>query len=257
MKKTDSLAIGVDLGGTKIAAALVSAQGKVIDSDSVMTQPEQGPMAVIKRIALLTNNLVEGAPGSIQGVGIGSPGHINFRDGIVKSAVNLGWSEVHLVDGVRSHLVTGSPIWIEKDANASALGEYYFGAAQGCSDFAYIGIGTGLGGGVFTNGRLVTGRHGKAANLGHLSLDPDGLPCSCGSQGCAETILSGPGLIDLTRRYLSQKTYPTQLNLSNELTTTGILAAAHHGDQLALAALSEVGRILGDGGWRQCLLPRP
>lgn len=245
MVKDDSFAIGIDIGGTKIAAALVTEGGSVIESDQVMTQPDQGPQAVVKRIVSQINHLVEQAPGPVRGVGIGSPGHINAVEGIVQSAINLGWSQVYLVDGIRSQLVTDLPIWIEKDANASAMGEYYFGAAQECSDFIYISIGTGLGGGIFTNNRLVSGAHGKAANLGHLALDPNGLPCSCGSRGCLETILSGTGMIVLTQNYLSQELYSTQLTISNDLTSTDILAAARHGDDLALAVLSKVARTLG------------
>ena len=91
------------------------------------------------------------------------------------------------------------PIWIQKDTNLNALGEYYFGACQGCTDFVYIGVGSGLGAGIISNGHLITGSDWYAADIGHLSIDPDGPLCVCGGRGCAELVASGPGLVRVMR----------------------------------------------------------
>ena len=270
-----ALAIGVDLGGTKIAAALVSRDGRVLETRQVPTPVESGPGAVLDRIAAQIDQLagslaarvpLEGRPRAalsvapqatlklhsdaavatpLYGVGIGSPGQVDSLSGVVRNAVNLGWDEIPLVAEVRQRLTLEIPAWVQKDANASALGEYYFGSARSCKDFVYLSIGSGLGGGIVTNGMLVTGADWNAAELGHLSLDPDGLLCNCGSRGCAETVISGPGLLTLVENYLALDELPTRLSLDQALTTQAILAAAQAGDALALAALQEVGRQFG------------
>lgn len=256
-----ALAIGVDLGGTKIAAALVGRDGRVLETRQVPTPAGAEPGAVLDRIAAQINHLagslaaqapLEGRPRAalsvatpLYGVGIGSPGQVNSLSGVVRNAVNLGWDEIDLVAEVRHRLTLDIPVWVQKDANASALGEYYFGSARSCKDFVYLSIGSGLGGGIVTNGMLVTGADWNAAELGHLSLDPDGLLCNCGSRGCAETVISGPGLLALVENYLALDEVPTRLSLDQALTTQAILAAAGAGDALALAALQEVGRQFG------------
>jgi glucokinase len=238
------LAIGVDVGATKIAAALVTAAGEVCASEQLPTRPERGVAATLEDIARLVNTWLAQHHQAVRGVGIGTPGQVNSDAGIVRNAVNLGWQEVALRAGIRARLAYEVPVWIQKDANASALGEYVYGAAQGIDDFVYIGVGSGLGGGVIAGGRLITGADWNAAELGHLSLDPAGLLCNCGNRGCAETVVSGPGLAALARRYRDEGLFPTSL-ASGVMTTEAILSFAATGDELALAALSEVGRHLG------------
>jgi glucokinase len=174
---------------------------------------------------------------------------VNSAAGVVRNAVNLGWEEVPLVVEVQRRLeavgpVLGeTPVWVQKDANAAALGEYYFGAARGRQDFVYLSVGSGLGGGIVAAGRLITGADWNAAEVGHLVLDPGGRRCACGHKGCAETIVSGPGLSYLVHLYREEARYPTLLLAS--ATNEQILAAATDGDVLARAALAEVGSWLG------------
>jgi glucokinase len=245
MGDTSSLAVGIDLGATKIAAVLIDRNGRTLATRLAPTLSAEGEQAVFERIADLANELIENAQQPVEGVGIGTPGRVNPSDGIVYGAVNLGWEGVDLSAGVRSRLPQGLPVWVAKDANASALGEYYFGAARGIDDFVYLGVGSGLGSGFMAHGHLVVGSAWIAGDLGHLSLDPHGLPCKCGLRGCSETILSGPGLVNCARRNLDQGRMPTRLRAGEELTSTSILEAAQTGDALALAALEEVGRCLG------------
>ena len=239
------LAVGVDLGATKIASALVTEPGEVIASRQTFTAPGEGTEAVLGRVAAEVNALVGEAPGQVMGVGIGSPGQVNSVEGVVRNAVNLGWAEVPLAAGVRSRLTFDLPVRIEKDTNAGALGEYFFGAGRGCDDFVYLTVGSGLGGGVIANGELVSGANHNAAELGHVSLDPNGRPCVCGLRGCAETVVSGNGLLAVTREQLAAKILPTRLIDSPDLTTAAVIAAACDGDELALAAFAEVARWLG------------
>jgi glucokinase len=164
---------------------------------------------------------------------------------MVANAINLGWTSVPLKDEITQRLTHPLPLVIQKDANASALGEYYFGSVRGCDDFVFISIGSGLGAGVITGGRLVTGASWSAADLGHWSLDPNGRLCRCGQHGCAETMISGPGLIAVTRDALKTRRYPSSLIGEESLTTAQILAAATDGDPLAQAAFAQVGYHLG------------
>ncbi len=239
-------AIGVDLGATKIAAALIDRSGQVVESSCIATAVAEGPEAVLERIAAQINALLERAPGTVDGIGIGSPGQVNPAEGVVRDAVNLGWREVHLVAGVRSRLECDMPIWIQKDTNAGALGEYFFGAARGCADLVYLTIGSGLGGGVITNGALVTGVTSSASEVGHLALDPThGRQCACGLRGCAETVVSGPGLIAVTREHLAARTSRSSLRDRSDLTTAAVIDAARSGDELAITAFDQVGQWLG------------
>jgi glucokinase len=245
MKDSTPLAIGIDIGATKIAAVLMDRNGRTLATRLTPTRSSEGEQAVFDRVAGLAHELIETARQPVEGVGIGTPGRVNPADGIVYGAVNLGWEGVDLLAGVRARLPQDLRVWAAKDANASALGEYYFGAARGIDDFVYLGVGSGLGSGFLTHGHLVVGSTWIAGDLGHLSLDPQGLPCTCGLQGCVETILSGPGLVNCARRYVDEGRLLTHLRAGDELTPAGVLEAAQTGDPLALAALEEAGRLLG------------
>lgn len=243
--KLDQPAIGVDLGATKIAAALVAPDGQVLASRQAPTGAAEGPEAVLARLATMIDGLAAQAPGTVAGVGVGSPGLVDQANGVIYNAVNLGWEKVPLVSGVRDRMSHDLPIRIEKDTNASALGEYYFGGGRGCPDFVYVSIGSGLGGGVIAGGRLVSGANGYAAELGHLSIDPEGPQCVCGLRGCSETIVSGPGLVTVTRNRLLRADVPGDLSATDDLTPAKILKAAHQGDRLAQAAFADLGAALG------------
>jgi glucokinase len=238
-------AIGIDLGATKIAAVLLSGTGEIVRSEQVPTLAEEGMQPVLDKVAGLIRELARQSPGDLAGIGIGSPGKVDSDHGKVYNAVNLGWTEVKLTEEIASRIYQSFPIWIQKDANLSALGEYYFGACQGLRDFVYLGIGSGLGAGIVSSGQLITGGDWYAADVGHLSVDPEGTLCVCGGHGCAETVASGPGLVRVARKMLVDSPPGSLLSDSAELTSADVLAAARQGDSLALQALAEVGRVLG------------
>jgi glucokinase len=241
----ENFAIGIDIGATKIASVLISETGNVAASSQVLTRPEQGMQAVFDKVAAQIQDLARQNPGSVVGIGIGSPGKVDSQSGKIYNAINLGWAEVNLVEEIYGRIGRDLPVWIQKDANLSALGEVYFGAGQGLQDFIYLGIGSGLGAGIISSGHLIVGGDWYAADVGHLSVDPDGLVCVCGSRGCAETIASGPGVVRVALQKLVNS--PARSALANRinLTPSDILAAAQEGDALALQALAEVGRVLG------------
>ena len=246
----NTLAIGVDVGATKVAAALVTAGGETLATRQTPTAPERGGQAVLDDVVSLVEALSAEAPAAPRGTGVGTPGRVNERTGVVRDAVNLGWEEVRLVEEIEARLSASLPVWVQKDANAGALGEYYFGAAQGFDDFVYMSVGSGLGGGVMSGGALVTGAHWNAAELGHLSLDPEGRRCACGGRGCAETIVSGPGLVAQVREKLAHEQTAAKQGMVDgvqpeALTSEAIVAAARAGDDVARAAVADVGRHLG------------
>ena len=250
---TPTYAIGVDVGATKIAAALVDGRGQLLHEQQTPTAPERGTAAILDDLAALVADLQAAAPVEVAGLGIGTPGQVSSDTGVVRNAVNLGWEEVALVAEVRARLATELPIWIQKDANAAALGEYYFGAARRIDDFVYLGVGSGLGGGIVAGGRLVTGAQGNAAEVGHLVLDPAGHRCACGQKGCAETVVSGPGLLHLVRSAPLGRSdaegsvagQPTGAAFPPAGNTRLVLKAAAAGDARARAALTQVGEGLG------------
>ena len=244
------LAIGIDLGGTKIAAVLMASDGSICAEDQVASAAADGPDEIAVRIARLIERLHGAARGPIAGVGIGSPGRVDATCGMVYDAVNLGWDEVALARYVTENLplslAAQLPVFVQQDANIEALGESYFGVARGCTNFVYLGLGTGLGGGLFVNGDVVGGATLMAGELGHLVLDPTGYPCACGSRGCAETVVSGSGILNVVRDLLSRpEPLPTHIDPVRPLTTGAIIEAASAGDPLALAAMERCGSWLG------------
>jgi len=241
----ERFAIGIDIGATKIASVLLSQDGDLIDSSHVPTLAHEGPQAVLERVAGQILQLARQKPGAVVGVGIGSPGKVDSEHGVVYDAVNLGWKEVRLDEEITNRTGKSLPIWIQKDTNLNALGEYYFGACRECPDFVYLGLGSGLGAGIISNGQLITGADWYAADVGHLSIDPEGPLCVCGGRGCAELAASGPGLVRVTRQLLARASARSLLTDRPEFTSSDVLAAAGKGDPLALEALREAGRALG------------
>jgi glucokinase len=229
-------AIGVDIGGTKIAFALVNDEGEVLAEHRLPTLPGEGAEAVFDRVAEGIEYLRHQTSEQVAGVGVGTPGHLNPFTGVVHTATNLGWREVHLLEGVRKRI--DLPVWVQKDTNAGAMGEMYFGAARGSQDFVYLAVGTGLGGGAILDGELLLGARYTAMEIGHMPFNPTGRLCRCGMRGCPEMYVSGNGLLAGVKEHLPE--YPNSPLMSiPEPTTIQILDAAQAGDALALAVLNE------------------
>ncbi|MGH2533724.1 MAG: ROK family protein [Thermomicrobiales bacterium] len=183
--------IGIDLGGTNLRAAVVSSDGLLSCRQSVPSGAADGPDAVIERMARLIAGVA--ADADLEGdapVGVASPGPLSPRTGIVHFTPNLpGWLDVPLRD--RLSAATGRRVVVDNDANCATVGEARFGVARGASDVVYLGLGTGVGGGVITKGALVDGALGLGGELGHVVVSIDGPRCTCGSVGCLEAFVSG------------------------------------------------------------------
>ncbi|WP_119069982.1 ROK family protein [Aggregatilinea lenta] len=236
------LAVGVDIGGTKIDLVLLDTSGTVHAEHRLPTLAAEGPAAVLDRVADGITRLLQDAPGPVSGIGIGCPGHVDPVSGVVRTAVNLGWTEVALRQEVLNRLLVDLPIACDNDVNAAALGEYYFGAARGLGDLVYLAVGTGLGAGALVNGHIVVGAGASAMEVGHLSFDPGGRLCRCGGHGCAEMYVAGVGLIAGAKEH--RPDYPDTI-LPAEAAPSDILAAARAGDALACTVMNEAAVTLG------------
>lgn len=241
------LTIGVDIGGTKIAAGVVDEEGSILETVKVPTPPT--PEGVVDAIVETVRQVSTGH--SIEAVGIGAAGYVDDKRATVLFAPNINWRHEALKDKVEQRV--GLPVVVENDANAAAWGEYRFGAGQGHSDVICITLGTGLGGGIIIGNKLRRGRFGVAAEFGHIRVVPDGLLCGCGSQGCWEQYASGRALV----RYAKQRANATPENAAALLalgdgTVDGIegrhiSAAARQGDPVAVDSFRELARWAGAG----------
>ena len=196
------LTIGVDIGGTKIAAGVVDEEGNILSTHKVPTPGTAE--GIVDAIA----SAVEGARAghAIVGVGIGAAGYVNRQRSEVYFAPNIHWRNEPLKEKVETRV--GLPVVVENDANAAAWGEYKFGAGKGHRNVICITLGTGLGGGIIIGNKLRRGHYGVAAEFGHIRMVPDGLLCGCGSQGCWEQYASGRALV----RYAKQRANATPEN---------------------------------------------
>ena len=197
--------IGADLGGTNIACAVVTKEGDLLGKSSIPTALPDNADAIAQRIAdccLLAVEATGCTMDDILSVGIGAPGIANSQEGIVEYSCNLDFYNTPLSQLVESRL--HKPVYLENDANAAALGEFVAGSGRGSESLVAITLGTGVGGGVVFNRRLLTGFNFAGAEIGHFVMVEDGEPCSCGRKGCFEAYCSASALIRQTQRAMTQ-----------------------------------------------------
>ncbi len=231
---TNHLSLGVDLGGTKMALALVDAQGITLRESRLPTQPQDGPDIVIARLAAAIRALLTEGHEAIDGVGIGVPGHV--QDGMVLFNSNLGWQNIPLQQALQDDL--GLPVKIENDVRALAAGEARWGHGAGVANMVYLAIGTGLGGAAVIDGKLWAGATGFSMEVGHMPWPANTRLCNCGKIGCVETLVSGLGILHGVR--VHRANYPdSPLAQAADITTADILAQARSGDALALHVMRE------------------
>lgn len=247
--------IGVDLGGTKIAAAVVDAgSGAVAARESIPTEAHAGPDVVLARMGELILSVGRAAglaPEQIGAVGVGVPGPFDQATGQTIFLPNLAgmWRGVRVRDSLQR--AVDLPIWLINDARAFVLAEATFGAGRGASTVVGLTIGTGIGGGIAIGGRLHLGIDGTAGEVGHMTIDPHGSPCGCGNRGCLETFASGPSIATQGMR-ATLTGVPTQISALvdhdlNKITPEIILQAADAGDLVAREILGRAGAALGVG----------
>ena len=224
------LAVGVDIGGTKVAAGLVDAEGRVLATTRRET-PDDDAQAALDTVV----SVVEELRGShaVDAVGVAAAGYVSADRTRMLFAPNLPWQDVPVRDEVSQRL--GLPVVVENDANAAAWAEYRFGAGAGEPDLVCLTVGTGIGAGIVLNGALYRGRFGIAGEPGHVCVVCDGEPCGCGNEGCLEQYASGTALA----RYVRER--------GGTSTGAEITELARRGDEVALEAFARVGWWLGRG----------
>lgn len=240
--ETGAWVIGVDLGGTKIAAGLVSPDNKIVKKVYVQTGVSEGPAAAVERIAGCVEQLQDALPPGkqIAAIGVCCPGPLDHVAGLLLDPPNLtGWVNVPLQRMLEERL--GLPAPIEHDAKAAALGEFYFGAGREVNDMIFVVVGTGVGAAIIINGELYRGPTNSAGEVGHITVDMHGPPCSCGSNGCAEGYMAGP---DLGQRF-REIAAGLPLDLPKVIDGRYVAQLAAQGQPQALQVFAQAGQALG------------
>jgi glucokinase len=248
--------VGVDIGGTNLVTGCVSENGISLEAlHSEPTRPEDGSDAVIGRIIDMAKHAMAeckraNPAAEIIGIGVGAPGPLNTKSGIVLLTPNLGWVNMPLRDRIQEGV--GLPAALDNDANCAVLGEWWMGAARGTRIAIGVTIGTGIGGGLILNGRLFHGHSDCAGEIGHTTIEVNGRRCKCGNYGCLEAYASGPAI---ARRAIEaiESGYETSLPRYVDgrlelITAQTVYDAAHDGDVLALEVVSDPEVVVICGG---------
>ena len=243
-----SLTIGVDVGGTKIAAGVVDEQGAVLSAVR-QSSPKQSGEELMGAVVEIVAELRAQATAEVSGVGLSAAGFVSADRRHVLFAPHLQWGDEPVADLLTER--TALPVVIENDANAAAWAEFRFGAGRGIDDQLMVAIGTGVGGGIVLDGEIYRGGHGVAAEIGHIAFVPDGLPCPCGRRGCFEQYASGTALQRRAREAAASGQAPQLLERAGgapeAVTGQMVTSAAEAGDSDAVDLLAALGRDLGIG----------
>lgn len=243
--------IGLDIGGTTSVAAAVSEDGKILKKEIRRTPSKKEPKIIIKSIVDLLRFIEEWSlfkKFKIVGIGLGIPGLIDFTTGVVEILPNFPKMKgFPIIEELKKYF--NYKLCYENDASAALLGEYRFGAGRGINDLICLTLGTGIGGAILTNGKLLRGPEGFAGELGHITLDPNGPLCGCGNRGCLEALASAPAIVRRVKEIMAEKEIKTSLGnyieREEELTAFLIAQEANKGDLLAQRVYEEVGRWIG------------
>lgn len=238
---------GIDLGGTTVKIAYFDQLGTMLDKWEIPTVTDGGGAQILPDIGASIRGYLEQkkiADEDILGLGIGVPGPVNSK-GVVNKCINLGWGVFNIAQALSE--VTGFPVKAGNDANVAALGEYWKGGGQGCENMVFVTLGTGVGGGIVVEGRLLHGAHGSGAEIGHLVLErSETEPCNCGKRGCVEQYCSATGVVRLAKRYLAKHDTPSSLRSLSAMTCKDVFDAGKARDEAALAILDQFYRYMGE-----------
>lgn len=241
--------IGIDIGGTNTVYGIVDKEGKVLDKGSMSTKGYPDFDTYLSTLherlsALIKDNNAEG---KIAGIGIGAPG-ANYHTGEIVNAANLNWGKRVPLAKLVSEKFDGIPVIVTNDANAATMGEMVYGAAKGMKDFVMITLGTGVGSGIVSNGKLIYGHDGLAGELGHIIVQRrNGRKCGCGRSGCLETYCSSTGMVRTALEFL-ERDQPSMLREipKDKLSSKDVYDAAIKGDKMANEIFEFTGQMLGE-----------
>jgi len=241
--------IGIDLGGTNIAVGIVNEKGKILAQTSTPTLPDRPYTELVKDMAGCILSVMNEAginQDDIQSIGIGAPGIADQKEGVVIFCPNLGWNNVPLRAEIQKYI--NKPVLIDNDATVAALAENYAGVSAGCQSSVFITLGTGVGGGIIINGKPWSGAHGVGSEIGHMTLAVDGVPCTCGNDGCVERYCSATAIIRMARQAVLG--YPDSLILKlaegnpDRINARVVTDAAKAGDPTAMEVFDRFIRYL-------------
>lgn len=244
--------VGIDLGGTSIKAGIVDESGSIVGRNSCKTEVEMGYHQIIDDMAKLINQLMDDYGidiGQIVSIGVGMPGAAD-PDGVVYYATNIKWVNVPLREKLNEYF-PGTPVYIDNDANVTALAEYHFGAMRGAKSGIMITLGTGVGGGIITNGRLHQGAFHTAGEIGHLVVGENFYDCNCGNNGCLETFCSATAIIKYAQKliYDGESSIIREAVKGNieEITAKTVFDAYQQDDEVAVRTINRFVKYLGIG----------
>ncbi len=238
---------GVDIGGTTVKMGLLDTTGEILDKWEIITKTEDEGQAILPDIAesILSKTKERGLnKEDIVGVGVGVPAPVT-EDGIVNGSANLGWTYKEVKRELEE--LTGIPSVIGNDANVAALGEMWKGGGSGEKNMVMITLGTGVGGGVIINEKVITGEHGAGGEVGHICVnynEPD--TCGCGNHGCLEQYASATGIVRLAKKKLQAESRETALHRES-VSAKDVFDAVKAGDQVAIEIAEEFGQYLASG----------
>lgn len=234
--------IGIDLGGTKMHGILMNQKFEIVREIKVLTEAKKGFQPVLQKLFDMVDYLKDAHTSAI---GIGLAGPLDHEKGILYQAPNLvGWKNVQIKKIFEKQF--GLRTCIENDAKCFALAEYTLGAGKGMKNMVGMTLGTGIGSGIIINGELYRGRDNIAGEIGHMTIDFKGHPCSCGNQGCLERYASGTAIVERTLRRIKENKIKTNLQKTG-LTARMVVAAAKEGDPLAVHIMQDTGKYFGIG----------
>ncbi|WP_133016181.1 ROK family protein [Clostridium cuniculi] len=223
--------VGVDLGGTKIYTALVDLEGNIIKEKTVETLAHEGEQAVMGRIIDTINYVIDGTDKDlIKSIGIGSPGPLDVKNGIIIENSNLPFKNFAIVKTIKE--TYDLPTYLDNDANVATLGEFMFGAGKGTENMVFITASTGIGGGAVLNGKLFRGSTGNALEVGHMTVATEGPRCGCGNLGCAEALGSGTAIGKRAKEAVLSNVVTSLKNYEN-VTAKEVFKEAANGDRVA------------------------
>ena len=249
---------GIDLGGTTVKLAFFDEQGQMLDKWEIPTVTAHGGKQILPDIAAsiekyLQDHSIDGS--AVIGAGIGVPGPVDGQ-GVVNKCINLGWGVFNIEDAL-SQLIH-MPVKAGNDANVAALGEAWMGGGKDAASMVLVTLGTGVGGGIVLDGKLLSGAHGAGAEIGHMVLNrAETVPCNCGKYGCAEQYCSATGIVRLARRALQDSHLGSPLRYLPNMTCKDIFDAGKAGDPLANQILDSYYRYMGEFLANVCILADP
>ncbi len=243
----DRYCFGADIGGTTVKLGLFTPGGDIIKKWEIPTRKEDNGDRILPDIAAsIKGEMAERGLNkeNIIGIGVGAPGPVD-KDGVIYKAVNLGWGVLNIKQELNK--LTDLPVRAGNDANVAALGEMWKGGGEGFKDLVVVTLGTGVGGGVIIDGRVVTGCIGGGGEIGHIHIeDNEEESCTCGNKGCLEQYTSATGIVRLAKRKLAKDSTDSLLH-KEEVTAKTVFDAVKAGDPLAMEIAEEFGRYLGKG----------